>query len=495
MPPKRRVPGSAKTSSAKRARTATGTQSPNGSVIADSIAVLPPPLPTTPSTSQENADPALSTPAATTAKRTRSSAKKDSSATPGSAKPGSRKSTATPRTRSTPRGRKGDDAVAEDAMGGEGGAGKGKEEVEVRSSAEPTDKRTDPFDAPSSSTDELSRDQRQVPKPALKAKAKSRRPKITYKTRKPVVQVDGSDDEISTTRSSPVPPAKKVVPTPVTPATTIKPRSRPPRTQRKRALPAPEDLDIAPVAPMGPGSEEATPSAGKKGKRASAGRGKITRQTEEGNVEEEGAGDRESEEPDELAVEQEEEDVDGEHEIDEDFVATDGTIVASGQSARALRKEERESAKKRLSLMTPAKETMATLAGLEDPFASERPKRTRTEIVSENMAAPDPAAGAVPDAEMEQFPAESILLLKKRVMPKLMGRKRSKLVGVSDEEGYAHKIRYHLYLQEMLTSNRHVRHLLKQTVAAGEGNSMLIIGARGTGKTTVGFHIYLALWT
>lgn len=338
---------------------------------------------------------------------------------------------------------------------GEGGAEKGREEAEVRSSAEPTDKRTDPFDAPSSSTDELSRDQPQVPKPALKAKAKSRRPKITYKTRKPVVQVDGSDDEISTTRSSPVPPAKKVVPTPVTPATTIKPRSRPPRTQRKRALPAPEDLDIAPVAPMGPRSEEATPSAGKKGKRASAGRKKTPQQTEEGNIEEEeGAGDREGEEPDELAVEQEEEDVDGEHEIDEDFVATDGTIVASGQSARALRKEERESAKKRLSLMTPAKETMATLAGLEDPFASERPKRTRTEIVSENVAVPDPAGDTDPDAEMEQFPAESIRLLKKRVMPKLMGRKRSKLVGVSDEEGYAHKTRYHLYLQEMLTSQR-----------------------------------------
>jgi len=410
-----------------------------------------PPLPTTPSASQENAGPAVSTPAATTTKRTRSSAKKDSSATPGSAKPGSQKSTVTPRTRSTPRGKKGDDAVAEEAVG-EGGVGREKEDAEVRSSTEPTDKQADPFDAPSSSADELSRDQRQAPKPALKAKSKSRRPKITYKTRKPVVQVDGSDDEISTTRSSPVPPVKKVVPTPVTPATTIKPGSRPPRTQRKRALPAPEKPDVAPVAPMEP--EEATPSAGRKGKKASASRKKIVRPTGEGDVEEAGAGDREGEELDELAAGQEEEDVDGEHEIDEDFVATDGTIVTSGQSARALRKEERESAKRRLSLMTPAKETMATLAGLEDPFASERPKRTRTEIVGENMAVPDPATDAVPDADMEQFPAESIRRLKKRVMPKLMGRKRSKLVGVSDEEGYADKTRYRLYLQEMLTSQR-----------------------------------------
>ncbi|KAG0639675.1 hypothetical protein HOY80DRAFT_71948 [Tuber brumale] len=438
MPPKRKAPGSTKASSAKRARTAAGTQSPDKPTIGESIAVLPLP-PATPSTSRENAGSAVATPAATTSKRTRSSTKKDNSATPSSAKPGSRKSTLTPRTRSTPRGENGDE-----------------EEAEARPSAEPIDKRADPFDAPSSSGDELSRDQRQVPRPALKTKAKSRRPKITYKTRKPVVQIDGSDDEISTTRSSPVFPARKVVPAPVTPATTIKPRSRPPRTQRKRALPPPESLDVAPVAPVGAESEEATPSAGKKGKRANAGRKQILEQTGEDDIEEEEeeeeAGSREDEEPDELVAAQEEEDVDGEHEIDEDFVATDGRIVTAGQSARALRKEEREAAKKRLSLMTPAKETMATLAGLEDPFASGGPRRTRTEIVSENAAVSDPAADAIADADLEQFPAESIQRLKKRVMPKLMGRKRSKLVGVSDEEGYAYKTRYHLYLQEVLTS-------------------------------------------
>ncbi|RPA89173.1 hypothetical protein L873DRAFT_707085 [Choiromyces venosus 120613-1] len=447
MPPKRKAPSSAKASSAKRARTAAGTQSPNESAIEDSITVLPRPLPATPSASRENAGSAVTTPAATTNKRTRSSTKKDNSAARGSAKPGSRKSTVTPKTRSTPRGNKNDDVVAEEVAEAEAveGAGGEEEEAEVAPSVEPTNKRTDPFNAPSSSGDELSRDQRQVPKPAVKSKAKSRRPKITYKTRKPAVQVDGSDDEISTTRSSPVLPAEKVVPTPITPATTIKPRSRPPRTQRKRALPAPENLGVAPVAPMGLGSEEATPSAGKKRKRVSAGRKQILQQTKDDDIEEEEAEDGEKGEPDEPAVAQEE-DVDGEHEIDEDFVATDGTIVAPGQSARALRKEERESAKKRLSLMKPANETIATLAGLEDPFASERPKRTRTEVVSENAAVPDPAVDAIPDADLEQFPAESIQRLKKRVMPKLMGRKRSKLVGVSDEEGYAYKNRYYLYL-------------------------------------------------
>ncbi|CUS08580.1 unnamed protein product [Tuber aestivum] len=437
MPPKRKAPGSAKASSAKRARTAAGTQSPNRPAIGDSIAVLPP-VPATPSASRENAGSAAATAADTTAKRTRNSSKKDGSATPGSAKLSSRRSTLTPRIRGTPRRKRDDDAVAEEVLEGEGGAGEDEEEPGAGPSAEPTDKRTDPFDAPSSSGDELSKDQPQVPKPSLGAKAKSRRPKITYKTRKPVVQVDGSDDEISTTRSSPVLPAKKVVPAPVTPATTIKPRSRPPRTQRKRALPAPENLGVAPVAPIGHGSEEATPSAGKKGVRASAARKKIPQQTKEDDIEEEEekeeVGDGEDEESDEM-VAPPEEDVDGEHEIDEDFVATGGTIVTSGQSARALRKEERESAKKRLSFMTPAKETMATLVGLEDPFASERPKRTRVEIVSENMVASDPAADAIPDADLEQFPVESIQRLKKRVMPKLMGRKRTKLVGVLDEEG------------------------------------------------------------
>src|SRR5205807_2022942 len=103
--------------------------------------------------------------------------KKDSSATPGSTKSSSRKSTLTPRTRSTPRGKNGDD-VAEEVVEGGGGAEEEEEEAKARSSVKPTDKQTDPFDAPSSSGDELSKDQRQVPRPTLKAKAKSRRPKI-----------------------------------------------------------------------------------------------------------------------------------------------------------------------------------------------------------------------------------------------------------------------------------------------------------------------------
>ncbi len=57
-------------------------------------------------------------------------------------------------------------------------------------------------------------------------------------------------------------------------------------------------------------------------------------------------------------------------------------------------------------------------------------------------------------------------LLKKVVLEKLTGRRPIPLTGLDDEHDKVH-------------------HLLEQTVTAGEGNSMLIIGARGTGKTTL----------
>lgn len=56
--------------------------------------------------------------------------------------------------------------------------------------------------------------------------------------------------------------------------------------------------------------------------------------------------------------------------------------------------------------------------------------------------------------------------IQRAVMDKLTGRKRIKLRG-HDEE-----------LQK-------VYQVVEQTVLAGEGNSMLVIGARGSGKTTV----------
>lgn len=54
------------------------------------------------------------------------------------------------------------------------------------------------------------------------------------------------------------------------------------------------------------------------------------------------------------------------------------------------------------------------------------------------------------------------------VLDRLTGQKRIKLRGHDDELQKVHQV-------------------LEQTVLAGEGNSMLVIGARGCGKTTVGF--------
>lgn len=59
-----------------------------------------------------------------------------------------------------------------------------------------------------------------------------------------------------------------------------------------------------------------------------------------------------------------------------------------------------------------------------------------------------------------------VTLLKKHVLRKLSGKGKKRIVGFEDEY-------------------RHVHHLLEQTVVSGEGNSMLVIGPRGVGKTTV----------
>ncbi|KAF1982756.1 P-loop containing nucleoside triphosphate hydrolase protein [Aulographum hederae CBS 113979] len=60
----------------------------------------------------------------------------------------------------------------------------------------------------------------------------------------------------------------------------------------------------------------------------------------------------------------------------------------------------------------------------------------------------------------------SFFLLKKVVLEKLTARRPIPLTGLEDECGK-------------------VRSLVKQTVSAGEGNSMLVIGARGSGKSTL----------
>jgi origin recognition complex subunit 4 len=57
-------------------------------------------------------------------------------------------------------------------------------------------------------------------------------------------------------------------------------------------------------------------------------------------------------------------------------------------------------------------------------------------------------------------------VLRSIVMEKLVGRRRLPLVGLDAEY-------------------KKIYQMVKQTVVAGEGNSMLVIGARGSEKTAV----------
>jgi len=67
-------------------------------------------------------------------------------------------------------------------------------------------------------------------------------------------------------------------------------------------------------------------------------------------------------------------------------------------------------------------------------------------------------------ASVEDTP--DISFLKSVVLGRLTGRRPMRLIDLEDE-------------------HKKVHHLLEQTVVAGEGNSMLVIGARGTGKTAL----------
>jgi hypothetical protein len=76
------------------------------------------------------------------------------------------------------------------------------------------------------------------------------------------------------------------------------------------------------------------------------------------------------------------------------------------------------------------------------------------------------------DEEIPEPPVEDpgliqqVEVLKNIVLEKLTGKRDIRLVGLDDEHGK-------------------VRQLLEQTVVSGEGNSMLLIGARGSGKSMV----------
>ncbi len=78
---------------------------------------------------------------------------------------------------------------------------------------------------------------------------------------------------------------------------------------------------------------------------------------------------------------------------------------------------------------------------------------------------------ATPDAESDaarrqQGRMPAVDVLRSIVMEKLVGRRRLPLVGLDAEY-------------------KKIYQMVKQTVVAGEGNSMLVIGARGSEKTAV----------
>lgn len=75
----------------------------------------------------------------------------------------------------------------------------------------------------------------------------------------------------------------------------------------------------------------------------------------------------------------------------------------------------------------------------------------------------DIEASNIPDIEAFEY---HLQVMQKLVLDKLTGQRRLKLYGLDDEYQKVHQV-------------------VEQTVLAGEGNSMLVIGARGCGKTTV----------
>jgi len=93
---------------------------------------------------------------------------------------------------------------------------------------------------------------------------------------------------------------------------------------------------------------------------------------------------------------------------------------------------------------------------------------TITEAMSIAIAEKPKAAYSGPVTEI------GVKLLKKHVLGKLSGRGKKRLVGLEEEYD-------------------HVHHLLEQTVVSGEGNSMLVIGPRGVGKSTVSYHFEFPL--
>jgi len=162
-----------------------------------------------------------------------------------------------------------------------------------------------------------------------------------------------------------------------------------------------------------------------------------------------------------------------EHQVDED----EDVVLPNGKIAPA---RPATGGKKRPSAARPSLGT----EGLEDPFAvpPKRAAAVRADTDVEVTVAPPKASSVTkrrtPTRVQETaggpeqrggdivVSADAASLVRTHVLNKIMGRERLNLVGVDEEYSNVH-------------------HLLEQTIAAGEGNSMLVIGSRGSGKTTL----------
>lgn len=96
-----------------------------------------------------------------------------------------------------------------------------------------------------------------------------------------------------------------------------------------------------------------------------------------------------------------------------------------------------------------------------DPFIP-IPHKSLDENVQQSLK----IAGSKLQALLAEDTSDNLIELKTRILEGLTGKKRLPLVHLDQEYQKVHQ-------------------LLEQTVLAGEGNSMLIVGARGTGKTTL----------
>ncbi|KAF2019336.1 hypothetical protein BU24DRAFT_439522 [Aaosphaeria arxii CBS 175.79] len=86
---------------------------------------------------------------------------------------------------------------------------------------------------------------------------------------------------------------------------------------------------------------------------------------------------------------------------------------------------------------------------------------------------PSPATKPIPQSKdisallhLDHFSSREMSLLKSICLERITGKRSAPLIGLEEEYKTVHQ-------------------LIEQTVAAGEGNSMLLIGARGSGKTTL----------